>query len=351
MTSGTAGGPSGSPDFGDVFADYFGGGGTGAARGRDITIGLELPASELAAGVTRSLAVPMQIECRACAGSGSAPGTEPAACQRCGGTGHVLRTGRQRAAPMRCVTCNGTGSVPAHACPSCHGDGRVPGERVVQVAIPAGAGHGQRLRVPGKGGAARPGGARGDLFIQLDVPPADRPRIAADVVVRNPPSRSITRVILAAAWLAFALYLSFSHPACQPAQLPASGCQSTSGSLATLVLVVAVPLLIAAASSAYAHVVLTSAGIRPAGLRALVTRRARTYAWDDITSVTLMTTSHRWTFFTVYVSRRVELRLRSKTGRVGLPAPRAGLLVSERQFRETASVIHKTWLQQTGRTA
>jgi DnaJ C terminal domain len=347
MAGGSSGGPAWEPDFSESFDEFFGTGPGGPRPGKDVTVSLELPAAEASVGVTKNLTVPMPVECRACTGSGAEPGSDQVRCQACGGSGAQQRAGRRGITQLKCQSCYGAGSIPSRACPACQGEGRVAGERTIRIAIPAGVAYGARLRVPGKGGAARRGGPHGDLYIQIGAPPDDRPRLSQDIVIHNPASRSVARILFAAAWLVLGLYLTLAHPDCT-VQGSAAGCRTNTSSFGSFVLVTTVPLLIAAGASAYAHVVLGAAGVRLAGLRALVLRRSQTYGWADIDKVAIVTTSHKWTFFTVYVARHVDLKVRGKYSPIRLPAPRAGMLVSERQFREKASVIHRTWLEQTG---
>jgi curved DNA-binding protein len=50
--------------------------------------------------------------------------------------------------------------------------------RTVKARIPKGATHGQRLRVPGKGGAGHGGGADGDLYVNIELRPHDLFRVS-----------------------------------------------------------------------------------------------------------------------------------------------------------------------------
>ncbi len=60
------------------------------------------------------------------------------------------------------------------------------------------------------------------------MPPGERPTMPGPVLIRNPASRTIARLILAGAWLLFGLYLTLSGPACPAYAGPAASCQAAS---------------------------------------------------------------------------------------------------------------------------
>ena len=66
-----------------------------------------------------------------------------------------------------CRGCQGAGNVDGKPCPTCHGSGWQRAQRQLEVKIPAGVRTGQRVRVAGEGGAG--GGARGDLYLEVNV--------------------------------------------------------------------------------------------------------------------------------------------------------------------------------------
>ena len=73
--------------------------------------------------------------------------------------------------PAPCATCNGTGRVGRKACTTCGGTGTVEKLERLSVKIPAGVADGARVRVSGKGGSGRSGGASGDLYFVVRVRP------------------------------------------------------------------------------------------------------------------------------------------------------------------------------------
>ena len=76
--------------------------------------------------------------------------------------------------PLPCSTCHGTGRVGRKACTTCGGTGVVEKRERLQVKIPAGVADGARVRVSGKGGSGRGGGAAGDLYFVVKVRPHPR---------------------------------------------------------------------------------------------------------------------------------------------------------------------------------
>lgn len=73
--------------------------------------------------------------------------------------------------PAPCPTCKGTGRQGRRACTACGGTGTIEERQKLSVKIPAGVGDGARVRVAGKGGAARGGGRSGDLYFVIKVRP------------------------------------------------------------------------------------------------------------------------------------------------------------------------------------
>jgi molecular chaperone DnaJ len=177
--SGGAGDPFG---FGNLFDAFFGGdpfGGRGQAgptRAPDAEAVVHLDLSQAAFGTTATVDVRLPVACSRCEGSGCEPGTHPARCDVCGGTGEVREVRRsilgQIVTATPCVACSATGSRIPTPCNECRGDGRVRSARSIDVEVPAGVDDGQRLRLSGRGPAAPRGGIPGDLYVTV--------RVAAD---------------------------------------------------------------------------------------------------------------------------------------------------------------------------
>lgn len=163
--------------FGDIF-DMFGGGGgrrQGPRRGADLRYDLELSFEEAAFGVKKEITVPRQETCGECQGSGAAPGTHPATCPQCHGTGQIKMVqatpfGRvQTSRP--CHACRGEGKIISTPCRTCNGQGKVRQVRTIEIKIPAGAEDGLHLRLNGDGEAGDKGGTPGDLYVVVSVKP------------------------------------------------------------------------------------------------------------------------------------------------------------------------------------
>jgi molecular chaperone DnaJ len=179
--------------FGDLFDAFFGGDPFGARsqagppRAPDAEAVVELQLSEAAFGTTATIELRLPVACERCEGSGCEPGTHPARCDVCGGTGEVREVRRSilgqivTAAP--CAACSATGSRIPTPCRDCHGDGRVRAARSIDVEVPAGVDDGQRLRLSGRGPAAPRAGVPGDLYVTVRVAPDARfERIGDDLL-------------------------------------------------------------------------------------------------------------------------------------------------------------------------
>ena len=80
-------------DFGEVFKDFFAGGGSGrSSRGRDISINLEIGFKESIFGAERKVLITKTSRCDTCGGKGGKPGTKPKTCSRCNGKGSIRET-------------------------------------------------------------------------------------------------------------------------------------------------------------------------------------------------------------------------------------------------------------------
>lgn len=170
-------------DVADLFEAFFGAGTFGRRRtatrrtrtqhGEDVYAQVSLTFREAAFGVRREIAVQKLDACDRCGGSGSEPGTEPARCRTCGGTGQVQDVRRSIFGTVMtahpCGTCEGTGEEIVSPCERCEGRGRIPVETTVPVDIPAGVSDGLELRIAGAGHAGRAGGTPGDLYLSLAV--------------------------------------------------------------------------------------------------------------------------------------------------------------------------------------
>ncbi len=168
--------------FGDLFAEFFGGGGFGgfgggfgqrgprAAVGADLRHDLVITLEEAKSGVSRKIEVARHVGCVPCAGTGAKNG-ELAACQVCGGRGQVVQGRGGFMIATTCRACGGAGSSPADACQECGGDGHIGESKNLEVKIPPGVDTGVRLRLQGEGDAGSYGGPPGDLYVFIGVEP------------------------------------------------------------------------------------------------------------------------------------------------------------------------------------
>jgi molecular chaperone DnaJ len=163
-------------DLGDLFGGLFGrgrrGGTNSPQRGSDVEAELHLSFEDAVKGVTTSVNLTTDARCHTCAGSGSAPGTQPATCPRCHGSGTLQDDQGLFSLSQICPQCGGRGTVVTTPCPTCNGTGVEHRNRSVKVRIPAGVEDGQRIRVKGRGAAGRGNAPSGDLYVVVRV---DRP--------------------------------------------------------------------------------------------------------------------------------------------------------------------------------
>ena len=171
------GGFDGFSDLGDIFGDFFGGGGRSRGaqqnaprRGENVMTRLELTFEEAAFGCETEVATPRIENCPNCNGTGSADGVIET-CSQCHGTGQVRTVqnfmGMQMQSTTTCPSCNGKGKIIKTPCSTCKGKGKVRRTNRVKVKIPAGVDAGQSVRVRGEGGVGSNGGPNGDLLVEI----------------------------------------------------------------------------------------------------------------------------------------------------------------------------------------
>jgi molecular chaperone DnaJ len=179
-------------DFSDILGDFFGtgfgdlfGGRRGGRRdrpGADLRYQLSLSLEQAAFGTEQSLEIPRLEVCDSCSGSGGVDGAAPVPCTACAGRGQVRFSQGFFTVARACPQCSGEGSVVVDPCSKCRGEGRVQKTRTIEVKIPAGVDTGTRLRLTDEGEHGRRGGAKGDLYVDIDVLPHERfLRSGADV--------------------------------------------------------------------------------------------------------------------------------------------------------------------------
>lgn len=175
--------------FGDLFGENFGGGGspfdqffgggqgrrTSGRRGANLRIKVKLTLQEIATGVKKSVKVKKMVSCEVCHGSGAKDSSSRNTCGTCKGAGVVRRVTNTILGQMQttttCPTCHGEGQVITARCTNCNGEGKTYGEEQITLDLPAGVSEGMQLQMSAKGNAGERGGPPGDLIIQIEEVP------------------------------------------------------------------------------------------------------------------------------------------------------------------------------------
>jgi len=163
-------------DLGDIFDQFFGGGGGrgGMRRGNDISIGIEIPFTEAVFGTTRTVLVTKTSACSSCEGTGAKKGASMKTCSTCNGKGKVHEARRSPfgtfSVSRTCDACGGTGQIPEEVCATCKGAGVVRNREEIRIVVPEGIEDGAMIRMSGKGEAV-PRGTTGDLYVNVRVMP------------------------------------------------------------------------------------------------------------------------------------------------------------------------------------
>jgi molecular chaperone DnaJ len=170
-------------DFSDIFGDILEGFGVGFGRssrrsrnmprrGSDLQVKLELSFEEAIFGIEKDVEFNRDEVCTACQGKGAEPGTKPARCAACGGSGEIRQTVLgMMVQVLTCANCNGTGEVITSPCRQCTGRGYERKARKKVVTIPAGVDTGIQIRLAGEGQPGSNGGPNGNLFVVIQVKP------------------------------------------------------------------------------------------------------------------------------------------------------------------------------------
>lgn len=167
-----AGGQGFEFDMGDIFGEMFGGGRSRTARGRDISIDIELPFKDAIFGTSRKVLLTKNNTCTECEGTGAKAGTSMTSCGTCNGNGRIRETRQSIMGSFQtvreCSVCHGRGEVPKEQCAHCAGAGVRRSEQEIKIDIPAGIQNGEMIRMTGQGEAVQ-GGQPGDLYIKIHV--------------------------------------------------------------------------------------------------------------------------------------------------------------------------------------
>ena len=163
-------------DIGNIFDMFFGGGGgrsrgggrTGPQRGSDIYTEVPITLEEAFQGCEKEIKITRSELCPTCHGSKSKPGSDPATCSTCGGTGQIKEVSNTFLGQMvnvrPCRECGGTGKIITDPCEDCHGKGSKRKTKTIKIEIPEGVDEGNHLRVSGEGNCGEAAGLEGDLI-------------------------------------------------------------------------------------------------------------------------------------------------------------------------------------------
>jgi molecular chaperone DnaJ len=173
--------PNSFGSFSDIFDAFFGGATAGGVRrghptaGSDLRYDLRITFEEAVRGTEKEIEFPVYGRCETCSGSGAKPGTQPVACDNCGGRGEIRTTRRTMLGQMvnvtACPKCHGEGKLVTEPCETCHGEGRTERQRTLRVSIPAGIDEGHQIRLSNEGEVGVRGGPAGSLYVAVHVTP------------------------------------------------------------------------------------------------------------------------------------------------------------------------------------
>ncbi len=163
--------------FGDIFEAFFGGTSTASRqspqRGAELRYQVAISFEEAALGVEKEIEISRTEICESCHGTRSRPGTNPARCPECNGTGQIRRVQRsifgQFVNAATCSQCRGEGTLVTDPCPDCKGTGYQKHRRKILVSVPAGIDDRNVIRITGEGEAGYKGGSPGNLYVEVAV--------------------------------------------------------------------------------------------------------------------------------------------------------------------------------------
>jgi molecular chaperone DnaJ len=146
-----------------MFGSLFGRG--RGERGEDLRYTITVTLEEVGRGVDKEIVVPRRVPCNTCGGDGADPQGGKTSCDVCKGSGK----GSGRVFRTACYHCGGRGYVVTKPCGGCSGDGLRGIEDALRVRVPAGVATGLKLKLAGKGNAAKADGDAGDLLVIVNV--------------------------------------------------------------------------------------------------------------------------------------------------------------------------------------
>lgn len=162
--------------LGDIFENFFGGGGQRARqqqnRGRDVETSVNISFEEAIFGTEVPITLNIDDTCEHCKGTTVEPGHELKTCPTCQGSGQVVQAMRTIFGNIQqavvCNKCNGRGKIPEKVCSVCHGKGTKQKTQKIALKIPAGIEDGATIRLREHGEAVA-NGPKGDLYVNVRV--------------------------------------------------------------------------------------------------------------------------------------------------------------------------------------
>ncbi len=166
-------------DLGDLFGSFFGGGSSrrrnanAPVRGDDIALRLTVTFEEAAFGTKKDITYTRIGKCPDCNGTGAEGGSGVETCPDCKGSGQRVVIQRMGGMSFQstgiCERCRGTGKIIKTPCQKCRGTGTQRENKRLTVNIPGGIDDGERIALRGMGCDGKNGGPAGDLIITVSV--------------------------------------------------------------------------------------------------------------------------------------------------------------------------------------
>jgi molecular chaperone DnaJ len=166
--SGDFGPPPDMADFFNAFGGFsFGRRNSVPRRGATITMGMAVSLSEALLGGKRRVDFSFDDVCVGCGGAGA---TDFDACEECGGQGfQSSSSGGNVHTLSTCRACGGVGKFPLNVCSECSGRRMVHKNKSLEVTIPEGVHHNQKVALRGQGPQGMNGGPPGDIVLVIQV--------------------------------------------------------------------------------------------------------------------------------------------------------------------------------------
>ncbi len=164
--------------FGEAFEDFFRFGQSRDRQdqpqpGADLRQPVVLTLEEVARGLDTSLVVERRVSCPRCQGEGAEPGCPRQTCPTCEGQGQVSQSKGIMKVFNTCPDCQGSGSHHHFSLLRLSGRRSHQRKKAAAGAHPPRGGYGHPPAPPGRRGSRDPGGATGDLYLEICVAPHD----------------------------------------------------------------------------------------------------------------------------------------------------------------------------------